>query len=306
MGEATTKPRAHGGRPVRRSRRVWLPLGVLVLTLAGFVAACTGHTVKRALAPEHCTARTAGGGEVDVDPSQAEIATTIVAVAIKLGVPARAVTVALATAEQESKLQNLDYGDRDSVGVFQQRPSQGWGPRERLLDPAYASARFYLALAKVHGWETMPIHVAAQHVQRSAYGPAYQQHEAMAEVLATALTGRAGTNGFTCLLRPRRMATTAAAVSVRVRRDWGPRAVAAAPGGVVVRLGRAAPGRHTLAMSYWLVARADSLGFKTVSRGGWQWRARDGSRKWHAAQVADPPAQVVAQFQPKPAASSSP
>lgn len=278
---------------------------MLVLTLAGFLAACGGPTVKRALTPEHCTART-HAGEVDVDPSQAEIATTIVAVAIRLGMPKRAVIVALATAEQESKLQNLDYGDRDSVGVFQQRPSQGWGPRERLLDPAYASARFYLALAKVDGWERMPVHVAAQKVQRSAYGPAYQEHETMAKVLATALTGRAGTNAFGCLLRPKRASTTATKVSRRVQHDWGPRPVAAAPGGVVVRMNRTAPGRHTLAMSYWLVARADALGLKTVTSGGMQWRARDESQKWRPAQVADPPAQVVAQFQPRPKASSSP
>lgn len=291
---------------MRRSRHVWLTVGVVALTLAGFVAACTGPAVKQALTPEHCTARTKAGGEVDIAASQAEVATTIVAVAIKLGMPVRAVTVALATAEQESKMQNLDYGDRDSVGVFQQRPSQGWGPREKLLDPAYASAKFYLALAKVDGWEHMPIHVAAQKVQRSAYGPAYQQHETKAKVLATALTGRAGTNGFSCLLRPEAKGTTAAKVSRRVRHDWGPRAVAGAPGGVVVRMSRTAPGRHTLAMSYWLVARADTFGLKTVSRGGMQWRARDESQKWHAAQVADPPAQVVAQFQPKPAESSSP
>lgn len=300
------KQQAHGGSPVRRSRPVWLTVGVLVLTFAGFVAACTGHPARRAVTPEHCTARTSADGEVDVDPGQAQIATTIVAVAIKLGMPARAVTVALATAEQESKLQNLDYGDRDSVGVFQQRPSQGWGPRERLLDPAYASARFYLALVKVHGWERMPIHVAAQKVQHSAYGPAYQQHEAMAKVLTAALTGRAGTNAFSCLLRPKSAATTAAKVSERVGRDWGPRAVAATPGGVVVRMSNTAPGRHTLAMSYWLVARADSLGLKTVTRGGMQWRAHDESQTWHPAQVADPPAQVVAEFQPRPAASSSP
>jgi hypothetical protein len=289
---------------VRRSRHVWLTVGVLVVALVGFLAAC-GGPVKRALTPEHCTARSPAG-EVDLDASQAEIATTIVAVAIKLGMPARAVTVALATAEQESKLQNLDYGDRDSVGVFQQRPSQGWGPRERLLDPAYASARFYLALAKVHGWEKMPIHVAAQKVQHSAYGPAYQQHETMARVLTTSLTGRAGGDGFACLLRPEAAKTTAAVVAKRVHRDWGPRPVAAAPGGVAVRLSRTAPGRHTLAMSYWLVARADTLGLESVTRGGMQWRAGDEAEKWRPAQVAEPDAQVMARFRPRPSASSSP
>ena len=83
--------------------------------------------------------------------------------------------MAYAAALQESKLQNLPYGDRDSVGVFQQRPSQGWGPRRDLENPVYATSKFFGALAKVPGYQRMPIYQAAQAVQHSADGLAYQR-----------------------------------------------------------------------------------------------------------------------------------
>src|SRR6266567_2711082 len=77
----------------------------------------------------------AGGQVVTLAPSQAGIAATIAGVAQREALPSRAVTVAYAAAWQESKLQNLTYGDRDSVGIFQQRPSQGWGRRSQIENP---------------------------------------------------------------------------------------------------------------------------------------------------------------------------
>ena len=103
--------------------------------------------------------------------------------------PARAATIALATAYQESDLRNLEYGDRDSLGLFQQRPSQGWGTPDQILDPYYATNAFYDALAQVDGYESMPITEAAQEVQRSGFPEAYADHEQDARVLASALTG---------------------------------------------------------------------------------------------------------------------
>ena len=97
------------------------------------------------------------GKSVDFDPSQTRYAATITAVAVKRGLPPRAATIAIATALQESKLRNLRYGDRDSVGLFQQRPSQGWGTEEQILDPVYAVNRFYDALVKIKGYESMEI-----------------------------------------------------------------------------------------------------------------------------------------------------
>ena len=135
-----------------------------------------------------CTAEV-DGHSVDVDLEQAENAALITAISIERGLPARAASIALATAFQESKLYNIDYGDRDSVGLFQQRPSQGWGSVEQLMDPAYSTNAFYDALVKVDGYREMDITVAAQEVQRSAYPDAYADHEDDARALASALTG---------------------------------------------------------------------------------------------------------------------
>jgi hypothetical protein len=138
--------------------------------------------------PEGCSV-TVGGVEVDLDTKQAENATTIAAVAVRRGMPARAVSIAIATAFQESKLRNVSHGDRDSIGLFQQRPSQGWGTREQIMDPYYATNAFYDALAKIDGYQEMRITEAAQAVQRSGFPEAYQEHAAGARALASALTG---------------------------------------------------------------------------------------------------------------------
>jgi hypothetical protein len=135
-----------------------------------------------------CTA-VVDGHRVDIDLEQAENAALIAAISIERGMPARAASIALATAFQESKLYNIDYGDRDSVGLFQQRSSQGWGSVEQLTDPVYATNAFYDALAKVEGYREMEITEAAQAVQRSAYPDAYADHEEDGRVLASALTG---------------------------------------------------------------------------------------------------------------------
>ncbi|TGN64156.1 hypothetical protein EXE59_09485 [Nocardioides eburneiflavus] len=144
--------------------------------------------VPRILDTSGCTAEV-DGHTVEVDLEQAENAALITAISIERGMPARAASIALATAYQESKLYNIDYGDRDSVGLFQQRPSQGWGSVEQLMDPAYSTNAFFDALQKVDGYDSMEITVAAQEVQRSAYPDAYADHEQDGRVLASALTG---------------------------------------------------------------------------------------------------------------------
>jgi hypothetical protein len=129
------------------------------------------------------------GHTVEIDLEQAENAALITAVSIERGLPARAASIALATAFQESKLYNIEFGDRDSVGLFQQRPSQGWGSVDELMDPVFATNAFYDALAKVDGYREMEITQAAQAVQRSAYPSAYADHEQDGRALASALTG---------------------------------------------------------------------------------------------------------------------
>jgi cell wall-associated NlpC family hydrolase len=119
----------------------------------------------------------AGKGANGWDADQLGIAATIVETGVAKGVPRWGWLIAVATAMQESGLRNLphlgDRNDHDSIGVFQQRPSQGWGTPAKLADPAYQAGRFYDRLRTIPGWETMPLTDAAQVVQRSAYPDAY-------------------------------------------------------------------------------------------------------------------------------------
>jgi hypothetical protein len=145
---------------------------------------------------EECTAEV-DGHRVELSQEQAENASLIVAISVRRGLPARAASIALATAYQESDLFNLEHGDRDSIGLFQQRPSQGWGSVREILDPVYATNAFYDALVQIGDYESMEITVAAQAVQRSGFPDAYADHEADARAIASALTGHSP-EGFSC------------------------------------------------------------------------------------------------------------
>ena len=149
--------------------------------------------------PEGCHVAV-GGVSTDLSTDQAENATTIAAVGVRRGLPARAVSIALATAYQESKIRNLDHGDRDSLGLFQQRPSMGWGTAKQLQNPFYATNAFYNELQKIHGYNSMRITEAAQAVQRSGFPEAYGDHEADARALASALTGYSPGGRFSCVV----------------------------------------------------------------------------------------------------------
>lgn len=162
------------------------------LGVAGALAVTVGARVLDEVAPllgsERCRVEI-DGEAVSLTPEQAENAALISAISVQRGLPARAATIALATATQESKLYNLEHGDRDSLGLFQQRPSQGWGTEQQILNPYYSINAFYDALAQVDGYEAMEVTDAAQAVQRSGYPEAYADHEADARLLASALTG---------------------------------------------------------------------------------------------------------------------
>ncbi|MEJ8639010.1 C40 family peptidase [Streptomyces sp. MS2.AVA.5] len=124
---------------------------------------------------------------LDLPTEQVPNAQTIVAAGLSLDVPKKGQVVALATAMQESRLRNLNYGDRDSLGLFQQRPSQGWGSAQQIRDPVYASEQFYKHLLKVDGWQQMTITQAAQAVQKSGLPDAYAQWENLATALQDAI-----------------------------------------------------------------------------------------------------------------------
>ncbi|KPC62646.1 C40 family peptidase [Streptomyces chattanoogensis] len=124
---------------------------------------------------------------LDLPTEQVPNARTIVATGLSLEVPKKGQIIALATAMQESRLRNLNYGDRDSLGLFQQRPSQGWGTAQQIRDPVYASGEFYKRLLKVRGWQQMAVTQAAQAVQASGFPDAYAKWEDLATALQKAI-----------------------------------------------------------------------------------------------------------------------
>ncbi|MGW3009621.1 C40 family peptidase [Streptomyces sp. NPDC001219] len=125
---------------------------------------------------------------LDLPAEQVPNAQTIVATGLSLDVPVKGQIIALATAMQESRLRNLNYGDRDSLGLFQQRPSQEvWGTAQQIRDPVHASERFYKALLKIDGWQQMKVTQAAQAVQKSGKPDAYAQWEDLATALQKAI-----------------------------------------------------------------------------------------------------------------------
>ncbi|MFJ1652669.1 C40 family peptidase [Streptomyces sp. NPDC088337] len=124
---------------------------------------------------------------LDLPAEQVPNAATIVAAGLSLDVPTKGQIIALATAMQESRLRNLGSGDRDSLGLFQQRPSQGWGSAQQIRDPVYASEQFYKQLLKVDGWQQMTVAQAAQAVQKSGLPDAYAQWETLAIALQAAI-----------------------------------------------------------------------------------------------------------------------
>ncbi|MDX3798538.1 heavy metal transporter [Streptomyces sp. AK04-3B] len=166
-----------------------------------------------------------GTAAYEFTPEQAVNAATIAAVGTDRALPERAVAIALATAIQESALRNLAHGDRDSLGLFQQRPSQGWGTEKQVTDPAYAAAVFYKHLEKVRDYTELPLTVAAQRVQRSGYPEAYAKHEGDAVLLAAALTG---TSHATLTCDGRSLAPTATTAGATTTTVTGPAAVRAA------------------------------------------------------------------------------
>ncbi|MET9546173.1 heavy metal transporter [Streptomyces sp. NPDC006627] len=266
---------------LRRGRVRRLTAAVVVLlAVVGYVAVQYVYGGKPA---PRCTVVSGGddGASYEFTAEQARNAATVAAVGTSRGMPERAVTIALATALQESGLRNIRHGDRDSLGLFQQRPTQGWGDERQIMDPAYASARFYEHLAEVPGYSRLPLTVAAQRVQRSGFPQAYAKHEPDAVLLAAALTGRAPAT-FTCEGRPGTDPGGPARVRAALVRDFGREVRPDAARGRTVTVpvpataaadGRAA--RRGWELAHWAVAQASALRVERVSYGGREWRASD-------------------------------
>ena len=258
-----------------------------MLAIAGYAIYTNFQHVTATLPAPGCQAGT-GEQAITLDTEQAAIAATIAGVAARHRLPRQAVTIALAAALQESKLSNLDYGDRDSVGIFQQRPSEGWGPAAKLEDPVYATTKFFAALTQVPGYAKMPVYQAAQDVQHSADGSAYAQWSGVAGQLAGYFTGKPP-HRVSCWYSPAGKSDLASAMR-GMTEAFGP------PGhnAVIVAMStdrsaqknkRSAAVLHVQraaawTVANWLVAHAQAYGLSEVRYAGYEWKAADGSMGW--------------------------
>jgi hypothetical protein len=252
------------------------------------VLAIGGYLVYRHVRAElsGCEANGSATDPVRLNTEQASIAATIAGVAHARRLPAGAVTIAYATAMQESHMQDLRSGDLDSVGVFQQRPSQGWGTPSQLADPVYATGKFFAALVKVPGYLRIPIDQAAQAVQHSADGSAYQKYAGEAAGLSGAFTGHAP-HAVWCWYTPGSTQSSPASPAItpmrqELVRTFGPLAVrrdTAASSNTVADVAV----RHQTAgwaVASWLVTHATAYRISGVLYAGYQWSEAAGSKGW--------------------------
>jgi hypothetical protein len=279
---------------------------IVVVLLVGSAAAASvrflqqgsGEPPAPAAAPpvrtNYCTASAPGSAAdaqgTELSPEQAGNAAIIAAVASRRHLPARATAIAIATALQESTLRNLDYGDADSLGLFQQRPSQGWGTRKQVTDPVHAANAFYDALTKVHGYQTLPITKAAQKVQRSAFPKAYAVHGPAAVTIAAALGGSPPAS-YLCVLpassaSPQTTRSTgvtgrAAALRTAAAEETGARTThVLAPTVIRFRVPASSKNRRAWALAAWAVARADDLEIVEVRVAGRVWNRAQSAHGW--------------------------
>ena len=261
-------------------------IGCLAIAFVVLIAAGAGTfwwlrdrgLTEPVLGQQRCVA-TATNRSTVVDLDQAHFASIIAGVSVRRGLPPRAASIAIATAYQETGIRNLDYGDLDSLGLFQQRPSAGWGTKQQVMDPYYATGKFYDALVKIDNWETDDINDVAQRVQNSGYPEAYRDHEADARVLASALTGQSPA-GLSCLDR------TGAAGDVKELRRAFERTfgnIDDAAKGPVITI-RAGGERRAWAYAHYAVANAKFYGVTTVKIGNRLWATQDlNLPEWQAA-----------------------
>jgi hypothetical protein len=258
---------------------------IAVVALAAVVAAAFGaralyRTAQSTFSSSSCTVP----GGYSLDTSQAGVAAQMVGAVTmhRPALPERAAVLVLAAGLQESKLTNLapGAGDRDSVGVLQQRPSQGWGGGDaaKLNDVTEATREFLNALVKVPHWRTLPLAKAVQAVQISADGSAYAQHEPEAQALADALLGKRPA-ALTCTFDAPTVVAPARTVARQARQQLGIRTPAVS--GRTVRVPGA--GWQTAA---WFVANADRLGIARVAYAGRVFTRADGWKHAPADRVA--------------------
>lgn len=222
---------------------------------------------------------------VVVDLEQARYASLIAGLTLKRSLPARAASVALTTAYQESEIRNIDYGDRDSLGLFQQRPSQDWGTAKQIMDPYYSTGAFYDALVKIKNWQERDITEVAQAVQISAYPDAYRDHESDGRALASALTGHFPA-AIACLDRSPD-AGDAKGLASALRKTFG-KITVDREGDTVTVTGKS--DRAAWAYGQFAVANLETYGVAAVTVGDQRWQGNADDRTGWAD--ADEPAEA--------------
>ena len=242
---------------------------VIVGVLAAFFVLRHEGVVEPVPGQQRCVAH-ADDASVALDLDQAHYASIIVGVAVRRKLPARAASIAMATVYQETGIRNLDYGDRDSVGLFQQRPSQGWGSVEELMDPYYATGKFYDALIKIDGWESADINDVAQRIQISGHPEAYRQHERNARVIASTLTGHSPA-GFSCLEREEQTGDPDALIA-DLRKTFGKKVKASSEGKIITITAK--KNERAWALAHYAIANSRDLGVQSVVVEDRQWTSQ--------------------------------
>ncbi len=265
---------------MRRARTVlWAVVGIVVvlaLVVGGVVLWSTYNKVPLPI-EDRCTA-TAGGHVTTLTPEQARNAAIIAGVSIRRGLAPRAASIALATAYQESGIRNLDYGHSDSLGLFQQRPSKGWGTVDQIMDPWYSSTSFYKAMERVKNWRTRDINDVAQAVQRSAYPDAYRKHVANARTLASSLTGETPAS-FTCVVGSPGAADPSGTAGF-LKKTLGPGAVEVRRSGSTLTVTADSPAQ-AWAVAHLAIANTASYGLASVTVGPYSWtHSTTGLAEW--------------------------
>jgi hypothetical protein len=264
----------------RRSRKVGAGVVVLLALVVTVLALATGQRRVTPGIGSGCLVRDRSF-VVPLTTDQAGLAATIAGVARDRSMPVRAVTIAYAAALQESGLANLAYGDRDSVGIFQQRPSQGWGPRRLLLDPVYASTRFFRALARVPGYRHLLVYQAAQAVQHSADGYAYSQYSGQGAAMAAGFTGQLPHAVWCWYQGDSIRHSRLAAARLQLTRTFGHLSVVGAGDPALRVRVRLVPTGWSVAA--WLVTHAAAFGITSVGYDGYAWTAKHSVRGWQHA-----------------------
>ena len=248
-------------------RRGSAALVVIIVVIVGLAVGgkALWNAAKSAVKSQGCDF-----GSYNVELTRSQNAATMVAVVTRRKLPERAAVLVLGAALQESKLDNIPSGsgDRDSVGVLQQRPSQGWGTAQQLSDISYATGKFLDAMVKVPHWQDDSLAQVVQTVQVSADGSAYAKHESQAQAMSDALTGKTAA-GVSCDFDKPTAVAKPATIAAQLVAELPVNTPAVDATGVRVD-------GASWTTAAWLVTHADEYGIERVRCNGRAWERSKG------------------------------